>query len=415
MQIIFQPLDQFLRGTLELFRYIIFGERKLEILPTLSLTQDVSDSIEKDVDVSELVPSLVDSCGFYQSEHREEINQIITSLVNGKREQALAAAICLQDKASDKRITQFCDTFLSSIPASMDWKLLIGEDEQTLMFKFVDRDPDRMQMDTEIIELEFIDSKSLHTCIVASVHGVAAKFIIDTGSSYTVLDDQFARRCDVSMLPFENDIHTVTQHSLKVKKAIAAEVQIGALKLFNEPLYTASLGKGMLKELGSEGISGILGWHSLYQTKFTLDYRGKRLTIAKSQTLESQKKNLYSLSLPIIALYSSSGHPLHFAFDSGAYHSLGYSKLLERVDCGNVLRGKKKWRGAGGSDFIQTDLVPQLSLNVASKCIDFGNFPVVYHSAMKLFQLDGCFGSDLGTLGKLIFDFPSGRFDIEPF
>jgi predicted aspartyl protease len=104
------------------------------------------------------------------------------------------------------------------------------------------------------------------------------KFLIDTGSSPTIIDERRAKAIGVVEAPARLALATRT---VLAKQATVPAICVGTLRANSVPVLIQDL-SGLSRSLGSQ-IDGVIGLDVLSQSSFTINYKSRRLRFGPVQ------------------------------------------------------------------------------------------------------------------------------------
>jgi hypothetical protein len=119
--------------------------------------------------------------------------------------------------------------------------------------------------------------------IDASVNGVKGRFILDTGSSAIVLDDQFADRANVPVLHGGDNASTL-YGSVKTRARRAASMAFGDSTLHNVAVYTEDFRNSDYRGLDRQGYDGLVGFDLFAAAIVKLDVYAAKMTLLDPST-----------------------------------------------------------------------------------------------------------------------------------
>lgn len=168
-------------------------------------------------------------------------------------------------------------------------------------------------------------------------------FLVDTGTSPTILDERKARQIGLTFSPARLD---VLDGSVSARTARLPALRVGPLEVRSLPVLVSDL-SALERELGVP-IAAIIGLDVLGQSSFELDYRGKRLIFgevrARGIAIPFAHHGSF-LSVPM----EVGGEPLAMLVDTGASGLLlfqsrvrnpgAWPRLAESDASRNLLKG----------------------------------------------------------------------------
>jgi predicted aspartyl protease len=222
------------------------------------------------------------------------------------------------------------------------------------------------------------------------------KFILDTGTTRTVVDKRVARKLGIHGVP-----HTVIRmhDTLDVQTAIFPELQFGAIRITNIRL--------LIEDLSSitdfaDGVDGILGLDVFWGSKISVDYDSKRVLIdslAAGIDDSAQPKD----HVCVTTMANVHGTPIRLLVDTGMPGILLYGdRVRERIS--TLPRSRWRVTRIGHAMFATHMAIDKINVGTQEmRNVD----ALVVKSAPPSFprNVDGILGTESLKARRLIFDF----------
>jgi predicted aspartyl protease len=159
------------------------------------------------------------------------------------------------------------------------------------------------------------------------------KFILDTGTTQTVVDKRVARKLGVHGLPSQV---LAIQKRFDVESAIFSDLQLGPIQATNIPLLVADL--AALNEFAG-AVDGILGLDLLLGSRISIDFNSKKLLV--SSTTADRIQSLQQDGIVCVTTtVQVQKHPVRLLVDTGMRDILFYEdrlgKRVPHFETGNV-------------------------------------------------------------------------------
>jgi len=233
--------------------------------------------------------------------------------------------------------------------------------------------------------------------IEAAVNGVKGRFILDTGASAIVLDNQFAARAGAAVIggpgeasTFYGKVRTQTRH--------VATIAVGGSTLHNVVVDSEDFRAHDYRGLDREGYDGLMGYDLFAGAVVKLNVYNSTLTVLDPETDLSDASGVafrvdLSRRIPAIPMTVNTSVPVETILDTGnpgvAFLSFDLARKhdlrLGSPICGN----------------IQTLQVGPITYSGQSVCLDnFGVDMLVGYDFLKHFDF--------------VFDYPHGRLFLAP-
>jgi len=221
------------------------------------------------------------------------------------------------------------------------------------------------------------------------------KFILDTGTTRTLMDKRVARRLGIRGLP--TALLAIRQNA-EVQSAIFSHVRFGPMQATNIPLLIADLSS--FTEY-ADGIDGILGLDLLWDRRISIDFVSKKLSVSSVAMDDVQSFHQGKVFCPIVTA-EIQGHLVRLLVDTGMDGILLYHDRVPRLDTGNLKVAK-----VGHSLFVNRVMVQKIRVGTADlqhpKVLLFPTAPVGFPR-----NVDGMLGAGSLNARGLLLDFSQG-------
>lgn len=291
-----------------------------------------------------------------------------------------------------------------------------------------------------------LDFDSPHSLIVisAKVNGVNVKFLLDSGSSASLIDLDQAR---LLKLPTAGSARVAGATLLRGSAARADSLEIGGVKF--APFVFEAVPLGLPASIRGFGIEGILGYDVLAQLVARIDYGRARIRlIAPGSFTYSGTGSVIALDassrLPHVGTTLGEKDPATFTVDTGSDSGLIVYQDFARSHARDFMRpgdlasevttrpidtyepGKDpadparyfpdltQANGAGGAIHVKTGFISRLNLGQFSVEHIFTEIVLQPTGAFTPTASDGLLGAGvLSKFGAVFLDYPGGRFILE--
>jgi predicted aspartyl protease len=160
-------------------------------------------------------------------------------------------------------------------------------------------------------ELPFQVSQGFLIVVQGQVGRVSKlRFILDTGTSQTVVDKRVARKLGIRGLP--GKLLTIGQ-ALDAESAIFPDVRFGSIRATNVPLLIADF-SSFTEYMG--GADGILGLDLLWGSRISIDFGSKKLLISSGTTEGPQRLHTGEI-VCVTTTAEIQGHRVRLLVDTG--------------------------------------------------------------------------------------------------
>jgi hypothetical protein len=290
-----------------------------------------------------------------------------------------------------------------------------------------------------------LDFDSPHSLIVINVkvNGTAVKFLLDSGSSASLIDMDEAR---LLKLPMAGDARVAGATVMRGSPARAESLEIGGVKF--APFVFEAVPLGLPASIRGFGIQGILGYDVLAQLVARIDYgRARMRLIAPSSFTYAGTGTVIALDassrLPRVATTLGEKDPATFTVDTGSdsglivyqdfaqAHARDFlrpgdlasdatatidARSLDRdpVDPSRYFSDLTQANGAGGTIRVKTAYISRLNIGSFSVEKIFTEIVLQPTGAFTPSASDGLLGAAvLSKFGAVFLDYPGGRFILE--
>ncbi len=267
-----------------------------------------------------------------------------------------------------------------------------------------------------------LDDRSGLLMLAVEVNGRRQKFLLDTGSSLSVVASDVARQNRIRVLSGKSgSAGTATGLKVGFRPALIQDLRLGSLSIQNHPVMVISR-RDMMFRLKLIHISrlerfdGILGWNALRHLRLEIDLKQKRLLFTRAGSAGSAERNLFGFDTPLVRLRTPEGRTLYFLLDTGANRTSLTEHILRKTSIRDPFFVSGRVFSVGGSEKIKLQIVPHVRLVLDEREMPFRDirlFPEL--SLLGFFHLDGRLGSDLFSFGAVVLDGAAGRIELRPF
>ncbi|HEV2908845.1 MAG TPA: retropepsin-like aspartic protease [Candidatus Eremiobacteraceae bacterium] len=290
-----------------------------------------------------------------------------------------------------------------------------------------------------------LDFDSPHSLIVINVkvNGTLVKFLLDSGSSASLIDIDEAR---LLKLPMAGDARVAGATVMRGSPARAESLELAGVKF--APFIFEAVPLGLPASIRGFGIQGILGYDVLAQLVARIDYgRARMRLIAPSSFTYAGTGAVIALDassrLPRVATTLGEKDPATFTVDTGSDSGLivyqdfaqahardfmrpgdlasdatttidPHSLDRDPVDPSRYFSDLTQANGAGGSIHVKTAFVSRLNIGRFSVEKIFTEIVLQPTGAFTPSASDGLLGAGvLSKFGAVFLDYPGGRFILE--
>jgi predicted aspartyl protease len=179
-------------------------------------------------------------------------------------------------------------------------------------------------------ELPFKVSRGFLIVVEGQVGSLSKlRFILDTGTSRTVVDKRVARKLGIRGLP--SRLLTMRQ-TFETESAIFSDVRFGPMRATNIPLLIADLSP--FTEY-TDGADGILGLDMLWGSRISIDFASKKLLVNPGTTAGAPPRHPSKIVCVTITA-KVQGYPVRLLVDTGMSGILLYHDRIPRLETGNL-------------------------------------------------------------------------------
>jgi predicted aspartyl protease len=173
-------------------------------------------------------------------------------------------------------------------------------------------------------ELPFKVSRGFLIVVEGQVGSLSKlRFILDTGTSRTVVDKRVARKLGIRGLP--SRLLTMRQ-TFETESAIFSDVRFGPMRATNIPLLIADLSP--FTEY-TDGADGILGLDLLWGSRISIDFASKKLLVNSGTTAGAPP--LQPSEIVCVTITAEvQGYPVRLLVDTGMPRILFYEDRLRK-------------------------------------------------------------------------------------
>jgi len=251
--------------------------------------------------------------------------------------------------------------------------------------------------------------------VQVEVNGKKRNFWFDTGTNYSIVSSKTAEDCN---LPFLTSVKskalTHTDYKVDVTPTYFPTLQIGNIVIVNHPCLVVEDFNLKLQLIASNvptEIYGIIGWKSIQNAKFTIDYNKRQIIIERPKFLSTKDKNFFWFGVPII-IGKFHNRNILFVFDLGSERSYLTNKIFNKVSFQKVYEQTKKVGSVGGWKFNPSIVVPYFEVLLDTMLVKFTDIQTVTFPKDYFFNIDGILGLDFVKQAKISFDILNCKFNI---
>jgi len=292
-----------------------------------------------------------------------------------------------------------------------------------------------------------LDFESPHSLIVvhAKVNGTLVNFLLDSGSSASLIDQDEAR---VLKLPTAGSVRVVGATVLRGTVARADVLELGGVRF--TPFVLEAVPLGLPASLRGFGITGILGYDVFAQVVARIDYGRAHIRLIQPSTFSYNGTGAVlaldaSSRLPRVPATLGEQDPTTFTVDTGSdsgltlYQDFAQSHARDFLRPGDLASEESSYpqspqnpqppstpdpasffgdlmqaSGAGGAIHVKTAYITRLNLGKFSVDRVFTEIVLNPSGAFTPATSDGLLGASvLSKFGAVFLDYPGGRFILE--
>lgn len=283
-------------------------------------------------------------------------------------------------------------------------------------FSKLEKDSTIFAVDNDSIPI--ILSPSGTPIVPVKINGRRRFFWFDTGTNYSVVSSDIAEECLLEPLTKEKTkVVSASNYKIDATPTLIKELEIGNLKILNHKAIIVDSSYLKMRLFGGNRITkidGIIGWKALQKARFTINSSRRILRIENPQNFYQKgklKNNFFWFGFPIVIAYFS-GKPLLFILDLGLEKSALTFEIFNKINFPEYYQQTKIQGSVGGWRFLQTTIVPYISIQISTSEIEFFNIHTTELKKDCFFYIDGFLGADLLKQASITFDIQNSKFVI---
>jgi len=268
----------------------------------------------------------------------------------------------------------------------------------------------------EPVSIPFRTGRSGLAMVSSHVNGQRCTMILDSGSTYSVLDDVTAARLGVRILGKAVFARNIAGNTVSLRPGVVEELRIGNLTFRNHPVAVIDK-KNLIfwAPRKTFGIDGLIGWNTLQYCRVTIDMRKMRIVFTPpAESLEGER-NLFWLGYPLIRIRDERGGWLNFGLDIGAGRSFLTPVGLSKLGHLRIYQGRIRMSGVGEKLNFVSRFVSELLLDIGNRSVRLTNLIVMPVDYGTFVRIDGIIGFDVASGYRISFDLKAGRFAMQPY
>ncbi len=244
-------------------------------------------------------------------------------------------------------------------------------------------------------------------------------FTLDTGAYGIVMNGDVARELGFSLV--NQTENTANAARFATGSVIVPEIHVGALTLHDAVVDVAPIA---FNDSSDIKCVGLLGFDFLAESRFTLDYAHKRITVTRYENAKppaDPQTEVLDVRLnsqqPYVATTVNGVKTDRMIFDTGAVGSmLFFDSFVRRhpdaLPNGDRLPGSQRFFGVGGTFDAAPYVVPHLRIGR----FDFTRFVAFKSVSASAYDApsDGLLGPDFFKIFTVDLDYPNGRIYLTP-
>lgn len=392
-------------------------ENSLLKVKTDFLTQTFIQKV-KNFDFERIPPSLLDN-------EQKKLLDIVDLIIHSnyeKVEKEIKKQITEQPKT--RYLTEYYQLLAYSLIFLSKWKELLPSSN----FYFYDPDSvfilarafSKVHRDTVVYHkksdtIGFVTSPSGAIVVKVMVNGKLRNFWFDTGTNYTIVSSKTAEDCNLPALVNEKSkAISLTNYRVDVLPSFIQSLRIGEIEFLNQPCLIVddfNLRMHLLASNVTTEIYGIIGWKSLQNCKFIINYKNRTIIVEQPDSTDKKIGNFFWAGVPFIVGRFSDLNLL-FIFDIGAEKSFFTNNIFSKIDFQKVYSQTRKIGSVGGWMYNAGIVVPFLEFNIGNYKITLENIQTIELVKNFFFNVDGIIGMDLLKKAKVSFDILNSNFEI---
>lgn len=255
--------------------------------------------------------------------------------------------------------------------------------------------------------------------IPVHIGGQEYHFWLDTGSSMTLLASDVARSLRITPLVSDTLEIVTSTGRISAQPALLPELRVGQLVARNVPTMIVDEEMMRMREpkpmdtAAPLKIDGIIGFDIIRQLDIEVDYDEGMMTLRNpASSSQARDRNMFWVGLPVVALTSLGGIPLHFALDTGSQLTFVTETLLDKLQLQPLRIENRRVGGLGGEISMRTPVLSDLRVRLRGFPILFRNAVVRAPVYQVLAALDGVLGGDIWGTGPVRIDVTNGVFAV---
>lgn len=205
-------------------------------------------------------------------------------------------------------------------------------------------------------------------------NGREAEWVIDTGMTFSTVTESEAKRIGLVLRDSGGRVGSGhTGKELPFRLAIGSELHIGAAHLRNVVFVVVADSALNFGPFGSQRLHGIIGLPAIRALgSIAVSARGEVRIHSVSARLHQSDPNFFFDGLTPIVEVRNAGRAVPMTLDTGGDRTYLYSSFRETLtpeEQSNLKRQRRGFTGAGGSTKIESELVPQMELELPGRAV----------------------------------------------
>jgi hypothetical protein len=249
-------------------------------------------------------------------------------------------------------------------------------------------------------------------------NGRKAEWVVDTGMTFSTVTESEAKRVGLELS--DSGGRGGSDHTGKevpFRLAIAPELRIGAAHLRNVVFAVVADGALKFGPLGSQRLHGIVGLPAIRALgSIAVSARGVVRIHSDSPKIHQSDPNIFFDGLTAIVAVRHAGRTVPMYLDTGGDTTYLYSSFRETLtpeERAKLMRQRRGFTGVGGSVKVETELVPQLELELPGRTVGLRKVSLRLDSPPPgNGYSDGLLGMD-ALKGGFTVDFRTMRFEMD--
>lgn len=281
---------------------------------------------------------------------------------------------------------------------------------------FAKVEPQSVVFSKNVDTIEFETAPNGAIILKVFVNGKQRNFWFDTGTNYTIVSSKTAEDCNLPILSKETSkAVTHTEYKVDVRPTFIQSLRLGNLEILNHPSLVVDDYNLKLRLIASNvpvEIYGIVGWKTIQNAKFTINYQKRIMIIEKPEKEFRNYPNFFWFGVPIV-IGKFKNQQLLFILDIGAEKSYLTQNIFKKIDFQKVYEQTKQIGSVGGWKFNPTVVIPYFEVYFDSVKISFKDIGTIDFKKDYFFEIDGIFGLDLVKNSKISFDISNSNFKVQ--